>query len=196
MKAVPKPVGGRRPADGYGMGRVPSEEGLLAAAARYLGVPHLVIGLDTLLGLKDRPGELGRYGSVAADIARQMADHALRTSVKACWTVIDDDGRAVHHGETRYRPGPALRRLVKARDRTCRFPSCRRSAARCDLDHTVPYDQGGPTCLCNLAPLCRRHHRLKQADGWALIQLDEGSLAWLTPSGRTHVVGVDTYDSG
>ncbi|MEV7964529.1 DUF222 domain-containing protein [Sphaerisporangium sp. NPDC088356] len=178
-----------------GWGSVPTPQGLLEAAARQLGGPHLVVGLDTLLGLAEKPGELGRYGSLVADIARQIADDSIHTGVKVCWTVTNDNGEAVHHGETRYRPGTVLRKLVNARDRTCRFPRCRRPASRCDLDHTLAHDQGGATCPCNLAPLCRRHHRLKQLDGWALIQPQPGLLAWITPSGRTHVVHPDTYDT-
>ena len=34
------------------------------------------------------------------------------------------------------------------------LPGC--SDARCDLDHTTAWDQGGRTCECNLAPLCKR----------------------------------------
>ncbi|MFC4585007.1 HNH endonuclease signature motif containing protein [Sphaerisporangium corydalis] len=172
---------------------VPAAEGLLAAAARYVGAPHLVIGLQTLLGLSEAPAELGRYGSLVADIARQIADTTLRTGVKLCWTVLADDGQALHHGQSRYKPSEKLRELVNARDRTCRFPRCRRAAAHCDIDHTLAHDQGGPTCLCNLAPLCRRHHRLKQAEGWSLIPLETGVLAWTTPSGHVHVVRSDGY---
>jgi hypothetical protein len=29
------------------------------------------------------------------------------------------------------------------KDRTCRNPMCRRRATQCDLDHAIPYDQGG-----------------------------------------------------
>jgi hypothetical protein len=75
-----------------------------------------------------------------------------------------------------YRPDSLLRRLVKIRQRTCAFPGCRRPAVACDDDHTVPYDQGGLTCECNLAPLCRRHHRAKQAPGWHLAQPEPGLL--------------------
>jgi hypothetical protein len=45
--------------------------------------------------------------------------------------------------EFRYQPGRRLQTLVMARTATCAAPGCRRPAARCDLDHTVPYDQGG-----------------------------------------------------
>ena len=51
--------------------------------------------------------------------------------------------------------------IVALRDRTCVFPWCTRPARRCDKDHSVPHSRGGPTCPCNLAPLCRRHHRIK-----------------------------------
>jgi hypothetical protein len=51
-----------------------------------------------------------------------------------------------------YRPGRLLRHLVQIRQRTCAHPGCRRPAEDCDLDHTIPYQDGGLTCECNLAP--------------------------------------------
>jgi hypothetical protein len=89
--------------------------------------------------------------------------------------------------EPGYQPGRRLRHLITARTPTCTAPGCRRPAARCDLDHTVPYDQGGLTCECGLAPLCRRHHRCKQSEGWHLDQPRPGVMYWTTPAGRTHV---------
>jgi hypothetical protein len=59
---------------------------------------------------------------------------------------------------------------------------------RCDEDHTVPYGEGGRTCECNLAPLCRRHHQAKQAPGWKLEQPRPGQMVWTTPAGRKYVV--------
>jgi hypothetical protein len=46
-------------------------------------------------------------------------------------------------------------------DETCVFPWCSRPARRADCDHVIPHAEGGPTCSCNIARLCRRHHRLK-----------------------------------
>ena len=91
------------------------------------------------------------------------------------------------HQEPAYQPSRRLRHLIEARHTTCSAPGCRRAAARCDLDHTVPYDQGGRTCECNLAPLCRHHHRCKQSEGWQLEQVAPGQLRWTTPSGRIHL---------
>ncbi len=93
----------------------------------------------------------------------------------------------------RYQPPDRLQNLIRARQRTCSFPGCRRPATRCDLDHTLPYDQGGPTCECNLSPLCRMHHRTKQAGGWNLTQPEPGVLVWATPHGRTYTVTPDPY---
>lgn len=92
-----------------------------------------------------------------------------------------------------YKPPQSLRHLVTIRQRTCSFPGCRRSARRCDLDHTVPFDHGGPTCECNLAPLCRRHHQAKQAPGWHLDQPEPGRMTWRTPSGRVYQTTGDPY---
>jgi len=92
-----------------------------------------------------------------------------------------------------YRPSRKLRHLVNARNTTCTAPGCSQPAARCDLDHTDPWEQGGPTCACNLAPLCRHHHRCKQAQGWRLDQPQPGVLTWHTPTGRTYTLTPTQY---
>ena len=97
------------------------------------------------------------------------------------------------HAETGYRPSRKLQHLVRARSARCTAPGCRRPAARCDLDHTVPWDQGGITCECDLAPLCRHHHRCKQAEGWRLAQPEPGVLVWRTPAGRTYATTPTVY---
>ena len=97
------------------------------------------------------------------------------------------------HAETGYRPSRKLQHLVRARSARCTAPGCGRPAARCDLDHTVPWDQGGITCECDLAPLCRHHHKCKQAQGWRLEQPQPGVLRWRTPSGRTYATKPTEY---
>jgi len=92
-----------------------------------------------------------------------------------------------------YRPSPKLRHLARVRHQSCTRPGCRRPAGQCDLDHTVPYDQGGLTCLCNIGPACRRDHHCKQAPGWSLTQATPGYLTWTTPAGRTYTTAPSTY---
>ncbi|WP_245666510.1 HNH endonuclease signature motif containing protein [Actinomadura latina] len=99
-------------------------------------------------------------------------------------------GDAQTHGRPAYRPPAAMRREIEERHPTCVFPTCNQPSHRCDLDHTVPW-RPGITCRCNLAPLCRRHHRLKQSPGWTLHQIWPGFLIWTTPSGAWYIVQPD-----
>ena len=61
-----------------------------------------------------------------------------------------------------------LKEATGLRDVQCVFPWCTRPARGCDRDHVIPHDQDGSTCSCNIAPLCRHHHRLEDADRVAL----------------------------
>lgn len=99
-------------------------------------------------------------------------------------------GNEPQHGHPSYRPPAELRREIEARHATCVFPTCNQPSRRCDLDHTRPWRPGSPgiTCRCNLAPVCRRHHRTKQSPGWRLHQIWPGLLVWTTPSGAWHIV--------
>ena len=77
---------------------------------------------------------------------------------------------------------------VALRDRDLRVPvvqptrpTLRPDEHACDCDHVVPHTREGPTCSCNLAPLCRRHHRLKTHGGWTYTILEPGSYLWSSP---------------
>jgi hypothetical protein len=105
-----------------------------------------------------------------------------------------ESGACTHLRESAgYRPPPSLQHLIRVRTQTCAFPGCGRPARHCDLDHTVPYEAGGRTCECNLAPLCRRHHQCKQTHGWTLEQTGPGIMTWITPSGRRYTTHPTAY---
>lgn len=80
-----------------------------------------------------------------------------------------------------YRPGRRLQRLLRARSPRCEWPACGAAAVRCDLDHDVAHP-AGPTCACNLGPLCRRHHRCKQQ--LMSKQRTADGVCWTDPTGR------------
>ena len=79
-------------------------------------------------------------------------------------------------------------------------PWCTRPAESCDLDHVVPYSEGGSTSSDNIANLCRRHHRLKtHHSGWGYTVLEPGCYLWSSPHGyqflRDHTGTTDvTHD--
>jgi hypothetical protein len=81
------------------------------------------------------------------------------------------------------------KRRVRLRDHSCRFPHCPQQATRCDLDHRTPHDKGGPTCPCNLVPLCRRHHRAKTFSLWRYVTIQPGNYLWISPNDRHFHVG-------
>jgi len=45
-----------------------------------------------------------------------------------------------------------------------------------------------------IAPLCRRHHRAKQTDGWTLEQPEPGILRWTLPHKRTYTTTPEPLD--
>ncbi|WP_377324405.1 DUF222 domain-containing protein [Pimelobacter simplex] len=94
--------------------------------------------------------------------------------------VIDVAG---HVPVTAYEIPDRHRQQVELRDHTCRFPYCTRPAMRCDLDHATPHNRGGPTCPCNLVPLCRRHHRAKTHSQWRYQVTKIGTYLWRSPAG-------------
>ena len=89
--------------------------------------------------------------------------------------------------EPGYVPSKKLADFVRCRDLTCRWPGCDRPAFDCDLDHTVPYADGGPTHASNLKCYCRTHHLVKTFWGWRDQQLPDGTVILNSPAGETYV---------
>ena len=82
-----------------------------------------------------------------------------------------------------YQPSARLREQVTAITPTCAFPYCDKPAENLDLDHITPYGQGGRTDSESLAPLCRRHHRVKTHGHWSYLRLGPGEYLWTSPHG-------------
>ncbi len=55
----------------------------------------------------------------------------------------------------------ATRQAIMLRDRQCTHPYCEVRASDCDVDHIVPYAEGGPTTQENGRVLCGFHNRLR-----------------------------------
>jgi hypothetical protein len=141
---------------------------------------QVVIGLDTLLGLRDDPATInGR--SVPAEIARELA-----TGTTALRRLVTDPvtGHLLDYG-TRREPPAVLTEYLLARDQECRVPHCHIRATASDLDHAVPREHGGPTNTSNLGALSRGHHTPKTA-GWTDIvdSRADGSAVYVTILGQ------------
>jgi len=141
---------------------------------------NVTIDLPTLLGLAENPGQLAGYGPIPASVARELAsDSKWKRFITEPQT-----GNLLDFGRESYEPPQQLKDFLIARDRTCRFPGCRRSALLSDLDHAQSWESGGSTSPGNIGALCRRHHRLKTHDGWKIESFPDGSCTWTSPLGK------------
>jgi len=141
---------------------------------------NLTLDLPTFLGLNENPGILAGYGEIPASTARLLATDAK-------WRRFITDpitGNLLDFGRTTYEPPQSLVDFIVARDRRCRFPGCRQPSRVCDIDHAIPWEEGGQTSKENLGLLCRRHHRMKTHGGWKLISFEDGSCEWTSPEGK------------
>ena len=162
----------------HGMGAV--DPGLLRDLLR----PTLPVGLS---GVRVRRVFVDATGQVVAVDARTVAlERLLAREGPALLDRLTSDLPAPPPTTESYEPTAAQTRVVRARDRRCRFPGCFRAAASSELDHRDPHPRG-PTSVANLHPLCRHHHRLKH-DGWTCVRGRSGATTWTSPRGRQHTV--------
>jgi hypothetical protein len=134
-------------------------------------------------------GAVERLGPATIGRIREWVGHSQVTIVP-----VVDRGRS--EGVDPHEPPAWMRELVILRDPHCVFPGCERDSRACDLDHIIPYDPGdetapgppGQTSPDGLAPLCRRHHRLKTHGRWRYSRAPNGGYTWTDPYGHTHRV--------
>jgi hypothetical protein len=97
---------------------------------------------------------------------------------------------AEHVHTDAYEVPDRLKEQIALRDHACVFPWCTRPARGCDCDHIQPWRDdgtGGATCTCQLAPLCRTHHRLKTHGSWTYTVLEPGTYLWTSPHGYQYL---------
>ena len=153
-------------------------------AATSGGNVDVTVTMKTLTDLADHPGDLAGFGPVIADVARKIAKD---TNSRLRMIICDDaTGEPTHVVAPTRQPSAQQRRRIQARNRTCVFPGCRMPARGCDIDHTVAAANGGATCDCNLAPLCRHDHCIKHQHGWTYQRFPDGTSQWTTRLGHTY----------
>src|SRR5690606_31169543 len=169
-------------------GTLPDQQGSQAAGTRAraanVGVPTTVPDLATNTdGGTDHGASLERLGPITLDRLSEWLTRPggiASTKIQVRPVIDTNPDTAVDQHD----PPEWMREAMILRDPTCVFPGCVISARRADADHIVPYiplDEGGPpgqTCLANLAPLCRSHHRLKTHRGWDYHRRTDATYAW------------------
>ncbi|BDB42545.1 hypothetical protein Mkiyose1665_06450 [Mycobacterium kiyosense] len=142
-------------------------------------VIHVIAEQATLDGTGATPASvIGAEGLITPELLAELAVTARQLPL------VHPGFRAPEPG---YRPSKELADFVRARDLTCRWPGCDVPATRCDIDHSIPHADGGPTHAANLHCKCRTHHLVKTFWGWREQQLADGTIIFTSPGGDTHV---------
>ncbi|UGB35544.1 HNH endonuclease [Microbacterium sp. cx-55] len=133
------------------------------------------------------PAVVEGVGPIPIETARELCGGS------ADWMRVlthPETGVVLSVGRDRYRPPKSLRDVVTWRAGRCMAPGCGMPSARCQIDHSIPWVEGGITSLANLAPLCEGHHTVKHHGGWTITQIrgSGGALEWTSPAGRRYVV--------
>lgn len=111
----------------------------------------------------------------------EMFHHIASDEKSAVFYDLDD--AATEHVKGYVAP-ERIKAYSRGRDGTCIFPGCTASAWRCQLDHRVPYDEGGATTADNLYCLCAHHHNFKtDKRGYYVPDPVTGDIVWLFDDG-------------
>lgn len=139
---------------------------------------HLRVDVAALRRGEIGPGEhceIPGVGPVPLEVARELLSDAVVKLVVVNGvdvTTICHLGRSVP---------AALRTALEERDPCCVVPGCG-VAHGLEIDHRiVPFADGGPASMENLARLCRHHHALRTHRGFRL-EGGPGHWEWLAPT--------------
>ena len=135
-----------------------------------------VLGAGGLARVQETPGPV-----TAEQVRQWCANPDAQITVQP---VLD---LAEHIHVNAYQASARLKLQTQLRDGTCVFAFCFRPAEQCDCEHRVPHEDDGPTCTCNQAPCCRRHHRAKTTGGWTYITVEPGVYLWRSPLGYQYL---------
>ncbi|MCC7077445.1 MAG: DUF222 domain-containing protein [Acidimicrobiia bacterium] len=124
-------------------------------------------------------GHLEAGPAISAETARRLCcDGFLQVAAHP------DDGTTVAISDTHKAIPERIRRIVRNRDRGCRFPGCGRSGFA-ELHHLTHRADGGPTVESNLIWTCSFHHRLPHEAGWTICGDPNHEVTWRRPDGKT-----------
>jgi hypothetical protein len=144
---------------------------------------HVTVEAKALRRGYSKDGEtctIAGVGQVAVATAREILGEgylSILVTKGADVLSVARAGRAVH---------PDVDTALAARDPKCCVPGCDVTEPL-ERDHRVlPFADGGPTSLENLARLCRWHHYMRTYRGWRL-EGEAGNWSWVGPRSETKV---------
>jgi Domain of unknown function (DUF222)/HNH endonuclease len=124
--------------------------------------------------------ELSCGVTLPIESARRMLCSASRVT----WMAVDASGVPLRVGFTERHANRQQRRVLRGMYRTCAVEGCGVLFDRCEIHHVVWYENGGPTDIDNLVPVCSRHHHLVHEGGWRLLIDKARTITLIRPDGQ------------
>jgi Domain of unknown function (DUF222)/HNH endonuclease len=157
-----------------------AQSALTRGPAESAGDEHqVVVHVDAAMLAHDEDGacEFEHGPALSPETARRLGCDA------SVVRILERDGRPLSIGRKTRALSPALKRALRTRDRTCRFPGCTQHRFL-HAHHIQHWAQGGRTDLSNLIQLCSHHHRLVHEGGYSVERRGAGAVRFRRPDGR------------
>jgi hypothetical protein len=106
----------------------------------------------------DHPTLLGQISQIEG--GPPVPPGSILQFISSAWferIVFGPDGRGECSVKARFFTG-ATRRVIEVRDLECTHKYCEEKAKQCQIDHIIPYSQGGQTDQANGQVLCQFHN--------------------------------------
>jgi hypothetical protein len=146
---------------------------VLIDAKTLLDGVHLHSVIDCGLGIE-----------LPVETIRRMACYADITPI-----IVGADGVHMELGQTTRLANREQRRALRAMYRGCAVPGCGVAWDYVVIHHLKYYRNRGPTDICNLLPLCSKHHHLAHEGGWSLSLDAARNLTIERPDGTRTTTG-------
>ena len=156
------------------------------------GRPEAITVIDTrdLDPVTGRPIiDWGIPVEIPTRVLDELLEHAeMYTVIVRNGVVIDAPGQ-LNLGRTTRLANRAQRRVLRALYSTCAIPGCAARYDTCRIHHIIEWEHGGRTDLCNLLPVCPRHHARLHTDNWQLTLAEDRTLTITLPDGKILTTG-------
>jgi hypothetical protein len=152
-------------------------------------------GPDITVIIDERTFTHGRHEHSRFEVGFELSDNGLPVATIRRWACLNGvtpviagaDGTRLLLGRRQRLASRDQRRALRVLYPTCAL--CDTAFENCEVHHLHPWEQGGPTDIHNLLPLCVRHHHLAHEGGWHLQLRPDRTLRVTRPGGDTSVHG-------
>jgi len=92
--------------------------------------------------------------------------------------VLSGTSQLLDYGRTKRFHTTGQRKVIQARDKTCRADGCDVPATWCHVHHRTPWSKGGSTSVHDGVSLCSRHHHKAHDSGYDLRDRPDGKITF------------------